>query len=259
MRIAVQRRTGRLCMLALACTAGAVHAGTWRTSLGVDYTRGTYGGTDTVSQVYVPFTSGYRTERWGVRLTVPWVSVVGPGTIIDSGGDFIAGPDEQRSGIGDLTLAATIHDVVRSDRARFHLDVGAKVKFGTASATRGLGTGEHDFTVQTDLLKDFDRFALFGTIGYRLRGDPRGTDLRNGGFGTVGGDYRIAGRTRVGLMYDHRPSAIAGGDDLREATAFASWPTGKGGSLQPYLVAGLSNGSPDWGGGLYMAWRMSTR
>lgn len=261
MRITEQVIAVRLCSLALAlaCAAGSVQAGTLRTGLGVDYTSGTYGGTDTVSQIYVPASVGYRSERWGMRLTVPWVSVDGPGTIIDGSGGFIVGQDEQRSGLGDVTLAATLYDVVRIDTARFHLDLGAKVKFGTASTARGLGTGENDFTIQTDLLKTFDRMALFASVGYRLRGDPPGTDLRNTGFGIVGGDIRIAGRTRIGLMYDHRPSAIAGEDALREATVYASLPTRHGGSVQPYLVAGLGDGSPGWGGGLFMAWPLRAR
>jgi hypothetical protein len=228
--------------------------GTFKAGAGVDYTSGEYGGTETINQVYVPVGVAYRAARWGMRLTVPYVSVDGPGTIIDSGGEFIAGPDESRSGLGDVVLGVALYDVVRDDDAGFYVDLGAKVKFGTASDTDGLGTGENDYSVQADVLKNFDRLALFGTFGYKLRGDPQGVDLRNVGFGTIGGDYRVASRTRIGLMYDYRPSAISGGDALQEATAYASFSSGRT-SIQPYLVAGFSDSSSDWGAGLSIGWR----
>lgn len=259
MRIPREMKPVSLGTLVLMCAAGAADAGTFRAGAGVDYTSGEYGGTETINQVYVPISAAYRADRWGVRLTVPYVSVDGPGTIIDSGGEFIPGPDESRGGLGDVTLGATLYDVVRSDEARFYVDLGAKVKFGTASDTDGLGTGENDYSIQADLLKNFDRLALFGTFGYKLRGDPQGVDLRDVGFGAIGGDYRIASGTRIGLMYDYRPSAVSGGDALQEATAYVSFSPGRGMSLQPYFVAGFSDSSPDWGAGLSIGWRPRTQ
>lgn len=241
--------------IVLVCAAGAADAGTFRAGAGVDYTSGEYGGTETISQVYVPVSVAYRAARWGVRLTVPYVSVDGPGTIIDSGGEFIAGPDKSRSGLGDVILGATLYDVVRDDEAGVYVDIGVKAKFGTASATDGLGTGENDFSIQASVLKNLDRLALFGTFGYKLRGDPQGVDLRNVGFATIGGDYRVASGTRIGLMYDYRPSALSGGDALQEATAYISFSSGRRTSIQPYFVAGFSDSSPDWGAGLSIGWR----
>lgn len=239
----------------LALAAASANAGTLRAGAGVDYTSGDYGGAETINQTYVPVSAAYRSDRWALRLTVPYISVDGPGTIIDSGGEFIAGPDESRSGLGDVILGATVYDVVRNDEARFYLDIGARVKFGTASETDGLGTGEDDYSVQTDLLKNFDRFAWFATLGYKLRGDPDGVDLRNVGFGTIGGDYRIASGARAGLMYDYRPSAVPGGDALQEATAYLSLSRGRSMTFQPYLVTGFSDSSPDWGAGVSIGWR----
>jgi hypothetical protein len=183
------------------------------------------------------------------------VSVDGPGTIIDSGGEFIAGPGGSRDGIGDVVLAGTLYDLVRNDDARFYLDLVGRVKFGTASRSEGLGTGENDYSLQADLLKDFDRLALFATAGYKLRGDPQGIDLRNIGFGTLGGDYRIAQGMRAGLMFDYRPSAVQGAEALKEATAYVALSRKGGMTFQPYVVAGFSDSSPDWGAGLSLGWR----
>ena len=239
----------------LMSVAGAADAGTFRAGVGLDYTSGDYGGTETITQTYVPVSAAYRTDRWGLRLTVPYTSVDGPGTVIDSGGEFIAGPDESRSGLGDVIVGATLYDVVRDDTARVHVDLAAKVKLGTADETDGLGTGENDYSLQADVLKSFDRLALFGTVGYKLRGDPEGTDLRNVAFGTVGGDYRVGRGARAGLMFDYRPSAVSGGDALQEATAYLSFAPGRGTTVQPYLVAGFSDSSPDWGAGFSIGWR----
>jgi hypothetical protein len=59
---------------------------------------------------------------------------------------------------------------------------------------------------------------------------------------------------RLGLMYDYREAASSRFDDRSEVTAFHSISSAGGSPFQIYGLAGLSDGSPDWGAGTSYAW-----
>ena len=59
--------------------------GRWVYSTGVDYSNGSYGEAADTTIVTVPLAAGYVAERWSATLTVPLVSVDGPGTIVPGG------------------------------------------------------------------------------------------------------------------------------------------------------------------------------
>ena len=141
-------------------------------------------------------------------------------------------------------------DVVANRELGIALDVTAKIKFATADETKGLGTGETDYSVQADVYKFFDRITLLGTAGYKVRGDPANVDLENVFFGSVGGIYNFTPETRGGLIYDYRESAYATGDSIRELTGFVSRPINDDWRLQFYALTGFSDSSPDFGGGM---------
>lgn len=236
-------------------TAAPASAETWKLGAGIDYTNGDYGGDDDVSTLYAPVNIKYRGGRLGLRLTVPYLEVGGPGIVVDEGGQLVPGPDRTDSGLGDVIVAATVYDVVAIADRGFYVDLTAKVKFGTADEGKGLGTGERDYVLQGEWYKDFERVGLFGTLGYKTYGDPPGVDLDDAAFASLGADYRFAGVTRAGLIFDYRESAVRGGDPLQELTLFASFATGNGMSLQPYVLGGLSDSSPDWGAGVSVSWK----
>ncbi len=246
---------GMMVALAMASAPAAASAGTWRLSTGADYTNGDYGVDDDVSTLYAPVNIKYRSERVGLRLTVPYLEVSGPGTVLDGGGQLVPGPDRTDSGLGDVIAAATFYDLVAVPDHRFYVDLTAKAKFGTADEDKGLGTGETDYALQGEWYKDFERVGLFGTLGYKVYGDPPGSDLEDAAFASLGGDYRLATAARAGLIYDYRESAVAGGDALQELTLFVSFAAGNSMSLQPYVLGGLSDSSPDWGAGVMVSWK----
>ena len=244
-----------LIALSIASASPSAGAGTWRLSTGADYTNGDYGGDEDVSTLYAPINIKYRGERVGLRLTLPYLKVSGPGTVLDEGGQLVPGPDRTESGLGDAILAATLYDLIAIPDQRLYVDLTAKAKFGIADEDKGLGTGETDFALQGEWYKDFERVGLFGTLGYKVYGDPAGTDLDDAAFASFGGDYRFAPATRAGLIYDYRESAVVGGDALQELTLFVSFAAGNSMSLQPYVLGGLSDSSPDWGAGVMASWR----
>ena len=239
--------------------APAAHAqGQVTVGAGAEYSTGKYGSTQSTDTLYIPFFARYETGRWQFKGTVPYIRVSGPGNVVGAGPDRVALPGETgrrtESGLGDI-VASAFYNLVDERAAAFGLDLGAKVKLGTADEAAGLGTGEHDFSLQADFFKRFGELGAFGTLGYRFYGDPPGIDLRNVPYWAVGGSYRISGDTSVGLSYDYRPKIVSNGSAVSEVTAFLSQRLSREWRLQLYGLVGFANASPDAGVGLLVDYR----
>jgi hypothetical protein len=246
----------------VSADGAAQHAGAdLRFSTGVEYSTGKYGGTDDIEDIYVPFTFRAGFDRVGVRLTVPWLSVTAPeDTIItDPGAEPLPGTGATvtNSGLGDVVGALTIYDLYVSDKSSFVIDATGKIKFGTADETKGLGTGENDYTLQLDAYRFFDRLSLQGTAGYRLRGEPPGVDLDDVFLASVGGAYVTSANSLVGMYFDYRESAISGTDDVQELSGFASFRLGRAWRMEVYAFTGLTDSSTDFGGGILFSTDLS--
>lgn len=245
-------RTWIALAFALASASATAQSVTWST--GFEYSSGDYGGTEDIEDFYVPVTGRLDLERASFDLTVPYLSVRAPaGTIVtDPGGEPLPGSGEtvSESGIGDVIAGMTIYDVVYLDD--FALDLTGRVKFGTADEDKGLGTGENDYTLRTDLYRFVGQFTMVGSLGYKFRGDPAGGDLDNVWLGSIGGIYTPGDQHRFGMFYDYRESALSGSDSLSEVSAFAARQLSERFSLQLYAFTGFSDSSPDWGAGVLL-------
>ena len=242
--------------LAIAAMPGIASAEAPRFSLGVgaEYTTGDYGGEDSVDEFYLPVTATVDFARVALRLTVPFLSVRAPEFTTITGPDgqpvIGEGPTTTQSGLGDVLASATVFDVLSTSGGNFALDLTGKVKIGTADEEKGLGTGEQDYSLQADLFRFFDRTTLMGTAGYSFRGDPEGYDLDDTFFASVGASYLATERSRVGAFFDFRDASVPDSDTLQELSAWWSTRVGESGHVQLYVLAGLGDSSPDWGGGL---------
>lgn len=219
---------------------------------GVQYTTGEYGGTQDISDIYVPITGMLVSGDWGLSATIPYLRVKAPGgTQIGPGGEPIPGTGDMttESGVGDIILRLTYFNLLRSADKQFALDVTGKLKLGTADENKGMGTGENDYSIQFDGYSFFDNFTLFGTLGYKVRGQPVGYDLEDVWFASIGGSIPIATRTRLGMAFDLRPSAYKSNEDLRELSLYISRRSASNWRYSAYLSTGFSDSSPDMGAG----------
>ena len=94
---------------------------------------------------------------------------------------------------------------------KFLLDLTAKYKFGTASVSKGLGTGENDFGLVLDAYFPMGKATPFITTGYRLLGDPPGQNLHNTRQLGGGIAYKVSDQTSLGIIYDWRSAASSAG------------------------------------------------
>ncbi len=245
-------------LIAALALAGAARAEGLTLGTGFDYTSGKYTGSEETRILYVPFIAKYETGPWALRATVPYIRIDGPGNVVGAGADRVtlSGASARRrteSGLGDIVLGA-FYSVLREQHAAIGLDLGAKLKLGTADEKKGLGTGEEDWSLQADLFKPLGALTLFGSLGYRWYGDPPGLDLDNVLYWALGGAYRMSADTSAGLAYDYRPAITRGGGEISELTGFVTKRLSREWKLQPYLVLGFGRASPDWGAGAQVAY-----
>jgi Putative MetA-pathway of phenol degradation len=252
-----------LALLAIPATAMADDQLSMTT--GFDYSSGTYGNSQSTQILYIPVTAKYETGDWTAKLTVPYIRVTGPGGVLQGfgrvatpGAPATGGPGLGRnagggtstnSGLGDIiaSLGRTVYD---SPDETFSLDLVGKVKFGTADANKGLGTGKNDYSAQLDgtyMLSDAT--SLLGTAGYKIVGAPTGIAVNNVFFGSAGVDHATSDTANVGVMLDYVQKITAAGYAQEDAMVYASEKTSSTTKIMGYLLKGFSYGSPDYGVG----------
>lgn len=227
----------------------------FRISGGAEFTSGSYGGTEDTDIFFVPVSASYETEKFRFKGTVSYLQIEGPGGVIGGDGGVVIGPGggavTSESGMGDTILAATYNLYPDANDAPF-LELTGKVKLPTADSDKGLGTGEMDYSVQVDVFQAFGNVTPFGTVGYKLRGDPEGFDLNDSFFASAGAAVKMSETFSIGGVYDYRDAATDFADNVSEVSPFATFKVTDSAVVQVYGVFGLSDGSPDTGGGVQL-------
>jgi hypothetical protein len=245
------RILGALCLISvLPCHAES----SVTVSTGIDYSTGKYGATESTDTLYMPFGVKYETGDWTLRATIPYVETNGPSNVSGAGADRVTltngtGARKKETGLGDIVLSGSWSAL---QQGPWLVELGAKVKLATADENKGLGTGENDYAVQTDVYRTLDKHTLFGTLGYKKMGDPNGIDLKDPFYASLGWSFRATQASALGLSYDFRQKILDGGAPLREVTGFVTHKLDPHWKLQGYLVSGYSNASPDLGGGVFV-------
>ncbi|WP_374588865.1 transporter [Novosphingobium sp.] len=223
-------------------------------SLGADYSNGDYGTTPDTDMLAIPVGFKLKEGDFFVRASLPWLRVEGPAVPGDGGAIPGAGPTTSRSGIGDLSLAAG-YSLPVGDTTFF--DVTGKVKLPTASEEKGLGTGTTDFTAEAELTQVFGQTSVSVRGGRRFNGSTAAFPLEDV-WQAGAGIYHAYGDLTLGLDYDWREGALPTAPDRSELTGSIGFKLNEKFRLQGYAYTGLSDGSPDLGGGLQLVYRIGT-
>ncbi len=221
-------------------------------STGMDYSKGSYGETSDTEIWYIPLSVKLEKSLLTYKLTLPFIQITGPGYV--TGAEAVPGKtgssaQSTETGMGDI-IASASYTLIPYQIKKPTLDLTARIKFPTADETRGLGTGETDYYLQADGLYSFGSLTSFGTLGYKIYGDPPGMNYENVFYYSIGGSHSFSNILSGGLIYDFRQSATTSGTAVKEVTAFTSRKLDSKTKLLVYLVKGLSEGSPDWGVGI---------
>ena len=163
-------------------------------------------------------------------------------------GRSAGGGTATNSGLGDIVAAVGRTVVGGGNDDVFQLDVVGKVKFGTADANAGLGTGKNDYSGQLDATYWVtDETSLLGTAGYRIIGKPAGITVNNVFFGSAGLDHATSNVTSAGVLFDYVQKITFYGYEQKDGMVYVSHKLSPTLKAMGYLLKGFSNGSPDRG------------
>jgi hypothetical protein len=151
------------------------------------------------------------------------------------------------SGLGDISATA-IYNVL--DTAEWLVDLTGRVKLPTGSESKGLSNGETDYAIQANVDKYFGAFNLSAGLGYRWLGEPSGVKFDNVTYGSIGGGYKLSQAVSMGVSYDWATAAVKNSAKPQEISVYGSYRINDNYKLSAVLYGGLSNASPDVGGGL---------
>ncbi|MEI6208491.1 MAG: transporter [Desulfuromonadales bacterium] len=254
-------------------------------SFGAEFASGSYGTASTIRSVYMPLIATWSPhERFDIGIEVPFLyqnssnvttdlyrnsqspttakttASGGPGggsgnyQLQQAGGVTTAStssglPNSDVSGLGDIVLRGG-YILLFENNSMPQVRTSLFVKTPTASVSNGLGTGEFDFGGGFDLTKWFGDLHLAGEMLYTCQGRVSGFGLNNyvSYSGTVG--YQITHSIRPMLVLKGATAPSIYSDDLLEARARINWALTDTTSLDLYGSRGISESSPDFGGGI---------
>ena len=219
---------------------------------GVEYYTGKYASDHSTDILYIPVTGKIKGKEWTLKMTIPYLEITGASNVVNGLGqttETVTHSHIVRSGMGDWVLSAT-RNIFNGGSGSFVVNLTGKVKLATADSSKGLGTGENDYAVESSLFKPSGSFTSFGTLGYKTYGSPAAYKLNNVFYGSLGGSYRFNPETSGGAMLIAGQKIMANRSNRAEVLLFASHILGKQWKAQGYLLKGFTNSVPNWGGGV---------
>jgi Putative MetA-pathway of phenol degradation len=251
-------------------------------SLGAEFASGKYGTDSTTRSFYMPLImTWFPTNRIDVGIEIPFiyqsssnvttdlyrnnqtvtaietVARGGPGgsggTIMQqqSGSSTVTSgtSDSAVSGIGDIILRLGVIALFE-DKLLPQIRPSLFVKVPTANSSDGLGTGEYDAGIGVEASKWFGDAHLLGEAFYTWQGKATGFGLKNYVSYTVGAGYQLTDNVKPMLMIKGASAPSTYSDYLLETRAKVIWSVTNTTSVDLFVSHGISDSSPDYGGGL---------
>jgi len=258
------RLFGRLAA-SLLCVAAAGTAFAsdldWRFSTSLNYDSGYYGTDLRTTSLYVPFTVKRYWGDWDASLTMPYLSQTSDGRVTNVGGNPVRvrggrGPaaPATESGPGDAIVRGG-YELLHADSRPFDLSAVAKIKVPTADKDKGLGTGEFDEGVGLEFGKRLvPGWTMLADLYFTLIGDPPGTNLNNQVAVDFGFADELAADVTVTVLFETSNALVSGQRAPADLRGVLDYKVSPRGGLFVGGLAGLSDGSPDYGfsaGGSY--------
>jgi hypothetical protein len=245
-----------LCLFGVNPSAAA---GTLSLTTGMDVSSGNYGEALTTTIVSPSLAIKYLEKDWAIGASTPYLDTNGPGNVIPGLGRLGSSPQTAplvtREGIGDVALWArgTILTLAKTGTS---IELKGKIRFGTASAAAGLGTGKNDYAVSLEADQPIGRNAsLFASFGRRFPISPPDFRLEDAWFGSAGGSYRFAGSWTAAMWLDMQQATSDTSGRQQEVTSELTYRISPAWKIDVYGVRGFATGSPVVAGGIIVTWQ----
>ena len=230
---------------------GLVEEGEFSLITGLDYKEGDYGSPDSTSLWRIPVSVTYRKEDFSIFASVPLLFATSDGGIVVSNKGPMSrmklpGSGQQtESGIGDMVLSGSYY-LTPDYRDEITYRLTAIVKLGTAAETKGLGSGENDYSVEGGIIKNIDEYTLSGTLGYEISGDPSGFTYDDVFYGEVGLTRQLAKKEKIGASLYYSQANTDNAEAPLEISFFYRQPLQENREFYFFFSRGLSDSSPDF-------------
>jgi hypothetical protein len=256
--------------------------------LGVDFATGDYGTGLTTDSVAVPLIIDiYPTKRLEFELVIPYLYQSNSSTVAAGGVRFrrngyggngygygaaiygngmngngqggsaatavynlsVYDENQSESGLGNISLKGG-YVVLEEGSFAPQVKPIVYVEFPTADKDKGLGTGEFVTGVGASLDKWFGNWRAYAEGLYNFQSSSDLYDLKDFFSYEAGMGYQVTDRllSNVALLGATKPAE--GSSDLLETRVKMTYRVSGKGSIEGYLAAGLTTGSPDFGAGV---------
>jgi hypothetical protein len=212
------------------------------------YSEGDFGTDYQTKAYYVPVVGTYREGQFSTSVTVPYIKLDSEGSVTWTDGGFVpvnpSKPNDpgstsastkpfdpfadsnttatatQTSGLGDILLNVG-YTFLPANKVLFK--TSALMKVATADENKGLGTGEHDYSAQVDLMSSFDKVYYGASVGYTITGDSDIYTYNDVVYASVGAGYNIKKGFHSGVSYYFRQALFDSVDDTQSVSPYLSY------------------------------------
>jgi hypothetical protein len=232
-------------------------------TLGLSYSNGGYGTPRNTNVELALPALAMETGNFRFTASLPYLRISGRGLVVfDSVGNPIVInrrsnlPPDVRTGWGDLDLSAsyTIPAGLLDD---FQVKISGLVKAPTGSARRRLSTGEWDFGASIDVSRKFDIWEPFVTVGYLVPGQTPAFQLYNTTSVSAGTALELSDDLVAVASYDFDSASTPLVVASHEVFGSLTWVRSDRFTLTGYTTGGLSDGAPNFGGGLLISYHFN--
>lgn len=220
----------------------------WRYSAYLQQSAGDYIYSSTARNYYLTQGLQYRHERWSFEMNMSFAARNGDSLVV-SGGGMISGSqsghETMNLGLGDVFVRANYTLALqRNEWPTVTLAVLAKIP--TASAARGLGTGEWDAGIFLSLARFANNFYISTEVGYLWLGDPAGTKYEDPVSYAVGLGRTLAdGRLGLLVLYSGTGKIFPAYEAPQQIGMGVNWRSSNRLHLFTNIAGGLSETVPD--------------
>jgi hypothetical protein len=241
-----------LAILAVVSVTPLLHA-QFTASTDFDYSSGKY-GQKIGTEIYTFDVAGeYVYKDWTGKIIVPpYERITGPGGVLPKiglvkGARRVVGTTQTKKtndGFGDVVLSLS-YDAYHNESNGWDISVTGEVKFGTASASKGLGTGRTDYSPSIDISRTIGKYTPWISFGYRHVGKPAGFQLRDYYYGSIGVTYDLDDDNSMTVAYDTSERSNLGANADNDAYLQLSHKLDKSWGVDLTMLGGLTTAAPD--------------
>jgi len=232
--------------------------------LGGNWDQGKYGTAHNTRTQYFPFTLKYRGRHFDFSASASYDRVESPNRVVLIEGTpnqitpvrrHVANRTTVASGVGDTRLKGRWYLVEDGGRHSFRPAIAPLFKVKIPTAGHDLGTGETDYGFGLQIDKDLAHFYLFGEATWTMIGNPPGEHFRDRPATKFGVGREVTPKIELDGEIDWRRAVVAGDPDAVELVGTLVYRLSHAAKIAPELVVGLTDGSPDIGVGVEVAYR----